>query len=196
MIKIFIHGRTGKMGNVLSNVISNSAKFVESSMEECDVVIDFTSSDGLSKIIKECLRLNKPLVSGTTGLSESVKNELSNATGIIPIVHRYNFSEIFNWMTDWLLNFPKTPTNIYIVETHHISKKDVPSGTALGLRELIRSFWKIDPDIHSIRKDEKIGEHTINIQFENEKLSITHIAESREVFAKRALECAKDLVTS
>ena len=78
-----------------------------------------------------------------------------------------------------------------INETHHIEKKDSPSGTALDLqKEIMSVFSKVKPQIKSKREGNNPGEHTVIIGMENETIEIKHKAEDRSIFALGALKGA------
>ena len=85
-----------------------------------------------------------------------------------------------------ILNGPE----ITITETHHIDKKDAPSGTALLWNEWLGS----DNEIKSIRESDTIGLHEAKIMTEMEKITITHQATDRKLFAEGALWCAKAVI--
>ena len=80
---------------------------------------------------------------------------------------------------------------IDVTETHHVHKKDAPSGTALALAEVMESEIKKKIPIRSIREGEIVGEHTVAFATAGERLEIKHVAFSRDAFAAGALEAAK-----
>jgi 4-hydroxy-tetrahydrodipicolinate reductase len=109
---------------------------------------------------------------------------------------------------------------VEIDETHHIHKKDAPSGTALRLGEKVaegreQDFKSVmihepgkthddeiseeEPEpyptdkivIHSHRIGEVVGDHTVSFADEGETLEFTHHAWSREAFAMGALRAAQ-----
>jgi 4-hydroxy-tetrahydrodipicolinate reductase len=79
---------------------------------------------------------------------------------------------------------------ITIFESHHIHKKDAPSGTALWLKEIIKAeMGDTCPtiEIHSQREGEIVGIHTIAIETPLEKIELTHTAIDRKLFALGSL---------
>jgi 4-hydroxy-tetrahydrodipicolinate reductase len=80
-----------------------------------------------------------------------------------------------------------------IIEAHHKTKKDAPSGTAKTLAEVLKATQKIENEIpiQSIREGDVVGEHTIIFNAPGERLELTHRAASREIFARGALRAAK-----
>ena len=83
--------------------------------------------------------------------------------------------------------------DLEIIETHHVKKKDAPSGTAKTLAEILKKVRKIDKEIptQSIREGDVVGEHTVIFAEPGERLELTHRAASREIFAKGALRAAQ-----
>ena len=81
-----------------------------------------------------------------------------------------------------------------MTEAHHIHKKDAPSGTAKTMAELAEaaSGSKVK-DIQSIREGEIIGDHTLVFESEEDIITISHHAKSRDIFAKGSLVAAKFL---
>jgi 4-hydroxy-tetrahydrodipicolinate reductase len=80
-----------------------------------------------------------------------------------------------------------------IVEAHHRTKKDAPSGTAKTLAEGLKATQQIGGEIRiqSIREGDVVGEHTVIFSGPAERLELTHRAASREIFARGALRAAE-----
>jgi 4-hydroxy-tetrahydrodipicolinate reductase len=80
-----------------------------------------------------------------------------------------------------------------IVEAHHKTKRDAPSGTAKTLAELLKAARQTENEIpiQSIREGDVVGEHTVIFSGPDERLELTHRAGSREIFARGALRAAK-----
>jgi 4-hydroxy-tetrahydrodipicolinate reductase len=80
-----------------------------------------------------------------------------------------------------------------VSETHHVHKKDAPSGTAKRLRSIIAENKKAAPDeikVESHRIGEVVGDHTVVFDGKEERIEITHHAKSRSVFARGAVIAA------
>ena len=80
-----------------------------------------------------------------------------------------------------------------ITETHHVHKKDAPSGTAITLARAQAEASGTAPTIASIREGEVVGDHRIRLQGPGEWLELCHHAEDRDIFARGALEAAARL---
>ncbi len=86
---------------------------------------------------------------------------------------------------------------VTLIETHHAAKRDAPSGTALRIAEALRRDAGVDlsPErIHAIRTGDVVGEHTVELAAAGERLRLCHIATTRDLFARGALEAAAWLI--
>ena len=160
MIKIGIHGASGKMGKTIAQCLEDSdeavlstlydtnfkgdapsrvliAKSLEELFGACDVVIDFTAKEGAINLINYARTDPKPLVIGTTGLGEEGAQLLKLASSTMPILYATNMSLGVAVLKRLVAVASKTleKFDIEIVEQHHRHKKDAPSGTALTLGE-------------------------------------------------------------
>ena len=159
-MKYGIVGATGRVGQLLVNIINNSDEKLGAVMfegkqtiefpsetvitndaktllENCDVVIDFSAPVATEKVLEASLNNPKPLVIATTGLNDHQKNLMIEASKKAPILYATNMSlgvailnKLVAMVSDKLRDF-----DIEIVEQHHRYKVDAPSGTALTLAE-------------------------------------------------------------
>lgn len=185
-VSLSLVGASGKMGLVLQELIAEDPELMLS--DHPDVVIDFSAEKGTKKAIK----WGKPLVCGTTGLSEETFKQLQSLAKFVPVVYSPNFSLGIALLFEVAPFLAKhcDPSQILIEETHHTEKKDSPSGTALRLKEFLNT-----PRIESIREKGEVGTHRVQFNFEDEKLEIAHFAFSRRAFAKGAILAAKKILS-
>ncbi|NDD58201.1 MAG: 4-hydroxy-tetrahydrodipicolinate reductase [Chlamydiae bacterium] len=213
-LKLGIHGVSGRMGlSVLQcamadkeiqyivgfsrrPLISEGKLSYEHSLEKfvkrSDVIIDFSSDEGLYELLLMAQKFNKPLVIGTTALSISCFDQMKKASDQIPLIYAANFSlgvAACLQAIEYLSNHLKTKFQIKIIETHHKHKKDSPSGTALAFAQATGS----KPIIESFREGEIVGKHQIFFSSPEEKIEICHEAFSRETFAQGAIFAAKKI---
>lgn len=165
---------------------------LESALAHCeaDVYIDFSTSTSTEMNGKVALAAGLDVIIGTTDLSKkfvsSVK-EHAQSSGQFAIL-----SSNFSLGTAVIAQAAKTLTKLYvpdrieITETHHQSKVDQPSGTALYLKEQITSE-QIPVEIYSIRVPDKISKHELVAIFNGEILSITHEVTDPKVFGEGVL---------
>lgn len=164
---------------------------------DCDVVIDFSSPEGTLALIDLCIERGRTvgMVIGSTGFNDAQKQKLQSATKLLPVFVASNFSTGVFLMQKILENFgPSFKRFGYrpaIVETHHIHKKDSPSGTALTLKSALRdSYSENEISVSSIRGGEVIGEHEIRLNGPGDSITFTHRAQDRSIFARGAIEAA------
>jgi len=207
-----IIGISGKMGKTLYSIISHDPhlifiggvrqnnlentieKSIFSLAERADVIIDFSSSISLENILKACLKYNKPIVIGTTGYTEKQKLLIKEFSKKIPIMYNSNFSigiAICKNIIKQATIFAKNIFEIDISETHHLQKKDAPSGTALSISDNIKEIVKKEIPINSYRIKKEVGTHKVSFYNDEEEFEITHKAKKRISFAKGAIYSAK-----
>ncbi len=206
MVKICVSGSEGKMGSRIIDLAGSDPEMevaagfdikgdAEAGIAACDCLIDFTSPKATMEHLALCEKLKKPIVIGTTGLSDEERARIKDASSRIPVVSSPNMSIGVNILFKLVGEASKALGENYevsIVEAHHTEKKDAPSGTAKELARIIKSVKpEIDIPIDSVREGEMVGEHTITFESDADLLEITHSAKSRDIFAKGALEAAK-----
>ncbi|SFI96365.1 dihydrodipicolinate reductase [Treponema bryantii] len=163
----------------------------------CDVLIDVATRDSCLNNLKKYKQLKKPLIIGTTGFSSEEILSIEKTAELFPICMSSNFSEELIFFIEAVKAYSKL-TNIVdanIMEYHHVNKKDIPSGTALMIKDAILQANKnISVYIHSVRAGNIKGEHTV--LFTNtfgEEIIFTHKASDRSVFAQGILKTALKL---
>ncbi|CAN5422719.1 4-hydroxy-tetrahydrodipicolinate reductase [soil metagenome] len=199
-------GAQGKMGQAIASEIEKDPSLtiaagllqgdsIESVIGKGDVVIDFSEATATEEVCRICAQHRKPLVLGTTGQNEKQKKAVTDAAMEIPLVFAANFSLGVNALfaltrraTDLLgENF-----DLDVIEMHHRTKKDAPSGTAKRLLEILSESGRGDEiSAQSIRAGDIVGEHTVIFSGPGERLELTHRATSRATFAAGALRAAR-----
>jgi 4-hydroxy-tetrahydrodipicolinate reductase len=165
-----------------------------------DVVIDFTTPEATIAHAQVGQELRKPLVIGTTGLSDAQRETLRLIANTVPVVYSPNMSLGVNVLLELVRIAAQrlgTDYDLEIVEAHHRHKKDSPSGTARRFAEVSASARNQLPGaipIHAVRAGDIIGDHTVILAGPAERLELTHRAHSRDVFAQGALKAAEFIV--
>lgn len=204
-MKLIVCGAKGKMGSLISLLAEQSQDWqrvekvdvdwpLEKVIEEGGVIIDFTEPAATEHHTELAQKNNKPLVIGTTGLNSTQQKIIAEAARDIPIVTSPNMSVGVNLLFKLAELATKTLGQDYkieISETHHVHKKDAPSGTAKTLGEIVEKIRGAAPPIQSIREGEVVGEHTIVFGSKREHLALMHRALDRSAFAQGALRAAK-----
>lgn len=182
---------------------------------ETDVIIDFSHPDCLDGLLSFAIKNQKPIVICTTGFSEEQMEKIKSASKNIPIFFSGNMSIGINLLIELSKIAAKAigkNFDIEIIEKHHNQKIDSPSGTALMIaNEIENCFNKKIPfvfdrhskrekrskgeiGIHSIRGGTIVGEHEVIFAGNNETISLSHSAQSKEVFAEGAINAALFLI--
>jgi len=173
-----------------------------------DVMIDFSLPLATLGVAESCRERGIPLVVGTTGFDAGQRKLLESWSTQIPILIAPNMSRAVNLLMRLVAEAARSlgkAADIAIVERHHRTKKDAPSGTALRLAECARhgsvSSQRSQPpegaeseiSIHALRIADSPGEHTVIFAMLGETLELSHRALNRDGFARGALEAAKFL---
>jgi 4-hydroxy-tetrahydrodipicolinate reductase len=176
-----------------------------------DVIIDFSHPSALPDLLTYCKMRNVPVVIAATGYTQDEIVQIKAAVGQIPVFFTFNMSLGINLLADLARRAACVlgdRFDVEIVEKHHNYKKDAPSGTAIMLAEALNdernNALKYVYDRHSVRKSRDpgelgihsirggtiVGEHEIIFAGHDETISLTHTAQSKEVFAAGALKAA------
>lgn len=179
--------------------------------EKPDVIIDFSHPSALEDLLSYCKMKNVPLVIATTGYDQDQTEKIKLAAQQIPVFFTFNMSLGINLLADLAKKAAEVlggQFDVEIVEKHHNQKKDAPSGTALMLAEAVNQVYNGDKkyvyDRHNVRKARGkeeigissirggtiVGEHDIIFAGHDEVITLSHSAQSREVFAVGAVNAA------
>jgi 4-hydroxy-tetrahydrodipicolinate reductase len=177
------------------------------------VMIDFSVPPAALKAAEMCAARKIPLVVGTTGFDALERRDLESASTHVPILIAPNMSRAVNLLmrlVDTAARSLGPSADIAVVERHHRTKKDAPSGTALRLAEIVgqcRTPARLVPGepghssdqrpgeitIHALRLADSPGEHTVVFGLPGETIELSHRAINRDGFARGALDAAKFL---
>lgn len=191
----FVGKDIGKALNIEKTGLVIMSDF-ESACKGIDCLIDFTMPSVSLSNLEICRKNNISIVIGTTGFDAEGESKIQGAAKDIPVVFSPNMAIGVNLVFNIATQAARVlghDFNVKIDETHHVHKKDSPSGTAKKIRDRIRLASGIDAPIEAFRKGEVIGNHGIIFDGVYETLEIRHNAKSRDVFAAGALKAAKFL---
>jgi 4-hydroxy-tetrahydrodipicolinate reductase len=174
------------------------------------VVVDFTTPGNARAHARACMAHGAALVVGTTGLLPDDTLALEEAARTIPVLVSANMSVGAHLVAELAARAAKTleEADVEIVELHHKRKKDTPSGTALmmaravaearGTREPLRTVRSGDAPrlegeigVFGVRGGDVVGEHTVYLFVDGERVELTHRVSDRAIFARGALRAAR-----
>ena len=177
-----------------------------------DVVIDFTIASAAVENIRTAVAAGSALVVGTTGFSDSQRDEIRQAVSDrVPMVLSSNYSIGMNVFWNLVREAAKRlgEYDIEVIEAHHRYKKDAPSGTARTILQILeeevgerkkmygREGMKErgnEIGVHVLRGGDIVGDHSVMFAGNFETITLSHRAYDRSVFAKGALASASWVV--
>lgn len=186
-------------------------KSFDEACEKPDVIIDFSNPAALDGMLDYAVKNSVPCVICTTGYSAAQVEQIKEASKSIAVFYSGNMSLGINLLIALSQQAAKvlgSGFDIEIVEKHHNLKVDAPSGTALMIADAISDTLDEEPQyvydrhayrkkrskneigIHSVRGGTIVGEHEVIFAGHDEVLTLTHQAQSKEVFAAGAVNAA------
>ncbi len=229
-----MHGCNGRMGRMITGIVEEDPDIeiicgvdintgiensypvtdsIEKADKTADAVVDFGNASAVDKVIDWCVENNVPLVECTTGLSDETLTRLSDASKTTAMLRSANMSLGINIIQKILREnadkLTRAGFDVEIVEKHHKTKLDAPSGTALALADSVNEGLSdkkeyvfdrsgrrmVRPDteigISAVRGGTIVGDHDVIFAGKDEVITFSHTAYSRAVFAKGAVEAAK-----
>lgn len=186
-------------------------KSFEGIEEKPDVIIDFSNPSALDGLLGYALKNGVPCVLCTTGYSPEQRAQIEAAARQIAVFQSGNMSLGINLLIELSRRAAKvlgSSFDIEIVEKHHNRKVDAPSGTALMLADGISAELEQEPQyvydrhtyrkkrskneigIHAVRGGTIVGVHEVIFAGHDEVITLSHQAQSREVFAVGSVNAA------
>ena len=183
----------------------------------CDVLIDFTLPMALEANLSAAMAHGTPMVIGTTGLNAGQDRAVAEAAERLALVHAANYSSgvtLLRRLAAIAAGALDATYDVEILEAHHRHKQDAPSGTALALGEAVAAARGVTLEacgvyaregitgprqsgeigFQALRGGDIVGEHTVMLAGDGERMEISHRASSRDTFASGALRAARWLI--
>jgi 4-hydroxy-tetrahydrodipicolinate reductase len=224
-LKVQINGASGRMGHALVacakeipdltvSATTDAGDSFSEGLSKSDACIDFSHHSALETVLDAAVAQKKPLVIGTTGISDAGVAKIVEAAKQIPIVYSGNYSTGVNtllWLTRKAAEILGPDFDLEVIETHHRMKKDAPSGTAKMLAETLAEVRELQYNddvrhgrfgdvgartsteigMHAVRGGDVVGDHTVIFAALGERVELTHKASSRDIFARGALRACQ-----
>jgi 4-hydroxy-tetrahydrodipicolinate reductase len=201
-----------KRGHEIALIMDNIENWEEQGhlLRECEIGIDFSTSDTVVDNIYRCFDANIPVVTGTTGWhddQERVFQECNERGKTLFYAPNFSigvnlFFELNRFLSSQMSRWREY--EISIEETHHVHKQDAPSGTAIVLaNDIIRNIERKEKwvkeisenpeeiEIKSYRTENVPGTHIVRYESEIDIIEIIHTAKNRHGFALGALLAAE-----
>ena len=162
-----------------------------------DVVIDFSLFEATEQVAAAVARYRKPLVCGVSGLAETQLEALRRAAESVPVVYDRNMSQGIAVLQELVSRAARSLGDEFAIEvheTHHVHKKDAPSGTALKLGESIAEARGLSgaDSVHyqSERRGEVPGDHDVIFSSPTERIACRALASEPATGPLRHARCA------
>ena len=236
MINVILHGCNGRIGQTITGLLATDDgmkiaagvdkvdfgkndypvyKAISDCDTDADVIIDFSNSTAVDQLLDYVSDKKMPLVLCTTGLSDEQLARVDEVSKSVPVLRSANMSLGVNL----LIKLVKEAAGVLgnagfdteIVEKHHRTKVDAPSGTAIALADAAKEVLGDDYGyvydrtarrevrpvkeigISAVRGGSIVGDHDVIFAGTDEVITLSHTAYSRGVFAKGAIEAARFL---
>lgn len=199
-MKTALLGYKGKVGRVLLPALEAAGHEVvpigredRIELDGADVAINFTKPDAVYTTVRLCLEQDVPSIIGTSGLGREELDHLDDAAKerSLPIFFAPNFAVGAVVMMRLAAEAGRWLPRAEIVELHHETKADAPSGTAKATAELLPG----KPAIHSVRLPGLVAHQEVLFGGEGQLLTIRHDATSREAYVPGVLLALERLPT-
>ena len=213
-LRLSLYAPKGRMGRAIAAAVE-PADDVTIDPDHGDVLIDFSSPDGLRSSLDHAVTAGIPILVGTTGLTEGHHELIAEAATVVPVLVAPNTSLGVAVLSDLVERaahlLGPDDWDVEIVEIHHNKKKDAPSGTALHLGKAVEQGrgFNAEEEIGrcgtgpvreagqigyaAVRGGTVAGDHDVMFLGRDERIILSHRAENRAIFARGAIAAARFL---
>lgn len=212
-IRLTLIAPAGRMGQAIAEVVREDAGFTID-QDHGDVLVDFSSPAALPASLERAQTSGIPILVGTTGLDGLAEERIRAAARNVAVLRAANTSLGVTVLLELVERASAAlgeDWDVEVLEMHHRRKADAPSGTALALGEaaargrqcrmvaekvrngtaLMRTQGAIG--FAALRGGTVTGDHDVIFAGSQERLLLSHRAESRLIFARGALAAARFL---
>jgi 4-hydroxy-tetrahydrodipicolinate reductase len=181
-VKIALNGRGGKVGRALAPALEAAGHELVAREAEAEAMVDFTAPSVVVPNVMRALAAGLPCVVGTTGWDTAEVDSAARAAGV-PVFHAPNFAVGAVLMMRFAAEASRHLDAAEIVELHHETKVDAPSGTAKATAAAMRG----EVPIHSVRLPGLVAHQEVILGARGQTLTIRHDTTSREAFVPGVL---------
>jgi 4-hydroxy-tetrahydrodipicolinate reductase len=212
-IRITLFAPKGRMGQAIAAAAAEDPGFVIDP-DQGDVLVDFSAPSALQSSLDRAIAAGVPILVGTTGLDDFAGRRIAAAAEQVAVLQAANTSLGIALLADLVERAAQVlgpDWDIEVLDVHHAMKADAPSGTALALGEAAARGRSAELKAErgrdgtglkreagaigyaSIRGGTVPGDHDVLFLGPEERLILSHRAESRAIFARGALAAARFL---
>ena len=188
-MRVALNGAGGKVGSVLGPALVEAGHEL-AGLDEADAMIDFTGPDAVAGNVRAAIAAGVSSVVGTSGWDAAALDAPARAAGVT-VLYAPNFAVGAVLMMRFAAEAAALLPHAEIVELHHESKRDAPSGTAKATAELIGG----EVPIHSVRLPGLVAHQEVILGGLGQTLTIRHDTTSREAFVPGVLLALDRLAT-
>ncbi len=181
-MRILLNGSRGKVGSVLAPALERTGYELVARLDGADAMVDFTRPDAAVANVEAAIAAGVPSVVGTSGADLAGVGEQARAAGLA-VFFAPNFALGAVLMIRFAAEAAAHFQRAEIVELHHETKLDAPSGTAKATAAAIGG----EPPIHSVRLPGLVAHQEVLLGGPGELLTIRHDTLSREAFVPGVL---------
>ena len=213
-IRLSLVAPNGRMGKAIAAAVAEGREFTLDP-DHGDVIIDFSAPAALAGSLDRAIRAAVPILIGTTGLDDLASRRIEEASRSVPVLRAANTSvgvALLSELVERSARVLGADWDVEVLEVHHRNKADAPSGTALVLGEAAADGrgepMQAESGRHGIglkrapgaigfsavRGGSVAGDHDVMFLGPEERLVLSHRAESRMIFARGALAAARFLI--
>jgi 4-hydroxy-tetrahydrodipicolinate reductase len=212
-VRVSLIAPNGRMGRAIAEAAAETGEFLID-QDHADVLVDFSAPDALAATLERAKTSALPVLIGTTGLDDLAGRRVEDAAQQVAVLRAANTSlgvALLAELVERAARVLGPDWDIEVLEMHHRNKADAPSGTALALgeaaargRESPLEAEEARSGTNLLRKEGAIGfaalrggtvagDHDVLFAGNQERLILSHRAESRLIFARGALAAARFL---
>jgi 4-hydroxy-tetrahydrodipicolinate reductase len=201
------------MGKAIAMAVAEDPSFALDA-DRGDVIVDFSAPEALAASLERSVRASVPILIGTTGLDDLASRRIAEASRSVAVLRASNTSlgvALLEELVERAARVLGKGWDVEVLEMHHRQKRDAPSGTALTLGEAAargrdkplrieeaRSGRQLEREegaigFAALRGGTVVGDHDVFFAGAEERLILSHRAESRMIFARGALVAARFL---
>ncbi len=202
----------GRMGSAVLRLVREAPDLeLADGPGDADVVVDYSHPDWTAPLVASLLEQPRPLVLGTTGLSDALQADVDRLAERVPVVQAANTGTgiaVLRRLMEQATAALGEGWDVEVLEMHHRRKVDAPSGTAWLLVDAAggrdravasrvgETGARTDAEIgvQALRGGDVVGEHTVYLVGHGERLELTHRCWDRDTFARGGVRAARWLL--